>query len=730
MTWRGPWIGVLAALGLLAGIGLAVATWRARMPLPASLPPPGKVLVLQALARDGTPLSRSHQGRYNRVDQRLAWQVPRLLREAFVASEDQHYWQHGGVDWRARFAALWSNLRAGHVVRGASTLGEQVARILKPRPRSYWSHWMAGVDAGRLLRRFGHAQVLTFYLNQVPYAAQRRGVAQASTYYFDRPLDALSPAELLALAVLVRSPQGYDPFRQPAALRRAVNRLALRMRQHGTISAAEGVAIRAAPIAPAHPALAVDAGPFVVYATARAQALGLTARTLHTTLDADLQRFVQQALRTRLGELAPRGVTHSAALVIDNATGAVRAWAVAPAGGAFDIDPVLAPRQPGSTLKPFVYGLALANLGWRADTVIEDAPLTETVHEGVHRYRNYSGRHYGPVSLRYALANSLNIPAIKTAQAVGVPAIMALLHQLGFSSLDRSADYYGPAVVLGDGAVPLFDLVQAYSTLARRGEWLPLRVLADAPVPPPVRVLPAAVTALLANILSDPDARAAEFGRDSVLDLPWPTAVKTGTSSDYRDIWTVGFDNRYTVGIWMGRLGGGSTDRLTGSTGPALVLRQIFAHLRADTPYAGLWRSPQLVPEQACEWIGGQACFTRSEWRLAGNAAPPTSARAIAFARPLSGETIAIDPRVPRVDQRYRFALDTAGHDVRQVDWTLDGEPLESTTGTENTWAVQPGSHRIAARVWLRSSDRFVSVPSVAFTVLAASLEKPPISHR
>ncbi len=688
------------------------------MPLPRTLPPAAHASVLQALARDGMPLNRTVKGRFNRLQQRRAWQIPHLLRAAFIASEDKRYWHHGGVDWPARFAALWANLRAGHVVRGASTLGEQVARILKPRPRTYWSHWIAGCDADRLLHRFGHAQVLAFYLNQVPYGGRRRGVVQAGNYYFGQSLSSLNPAEQLALAVLVRSPQEYDPRRHPHALRHAVDQLAARMQQRGDIGSADLAAIRNAPLTPHTRPLAVEAGPFVVYAMQRARTLHLAGPTITTTLDPELERFVQRALRTRVHDLSTRGVRNAAAMVIDNATGAVRAWAVAPMENAYAIDPVLAPRQPGSTLKPFVYGLAMQRLGWQADTMIDDAPLSEHVGAGVHRYRNYSGRHYGPVSLRYALANSLNIPAIKTAQAVGVTHIMALLQRLGFSTFTKNAEFYGPAVVLGDGAVRLYDLVQAYATLARHGAFLPLRVLRHAPQPPPRQVLSPTVTSLLGDILADPEARAAEFGSNSVLDLPWPTAVKTGTSSDYRDIWTVGFDNRYTVGIWMGRLAGGSTDHLTGSSGPAPVLRQVFAHLRANAPYAGLWRSPRLQSFRACEWIGGTACVQRDDWRLPDARAPTTASRRIGFARPLPGETLAIDPRVPRSAQSYRFSLDTAGSRVTRVAWTLDGQPLGTTSRRSMNWMLRPGSHRLGARVWLHHHDHSRRVAPIRFTVL------------
>lgn len=716
------------ALMLAAALLLALATWRARMPLPATLPPMATAAVPQVVAIDGSALSRSYRGRLNHTATLPLWQIPDLLRRAFVTSEDQRFWYHGGSDWRARLNALWSNLRAGHVIRGASTIGEQAARIVQPRPRTYWSHWTAGVDASRLLRRFGHTAVLEFYLNQVPYGARRRGIVAAARYYFGRGPAALDPAEQVALAVLVRSPRRYDPRHHPQTLRRAVNQLAARMLAAHAIDPIQAAAIRRAPIVPGHMPLPVEAGPFVVYARRQARRKGLHGAVLRTTLDPDLQNFVQDALRRRLAALTARGARNAAALVVDNASGAVRAWAVAPAGAAFDIDPVLAPRQPGSTLKPFIYGLAMQRLGWQPDHILIDAPLAETVRSGVHRYRNYSGRYYGRVSLRYALANSLNIPAVKTAQAVGVPAILAQLHRLGFSSLARGADDYGPAIVLGDGAVPLLQLVQGYTALARHGRFVPLHVLAGQPPAPAVAVLPPPVASVLASMLSDADARSAEFGTDSVLDLPYRTAIKTGTSSDYRDAWSVGFDDRYTVGVWIGRLQGGSTRRLTGASGPAPVLRQIFARLRNDAPYPGLWQSPHLKRVATCEWIGPAPCVQRMDWRLPHTqaSATPHTTRHFAIARPLPGETLALDPRLPRARQRLVLSLDAVGVELHKVLWRIDGKVVAQTRGGDAMWTLVPGRHHLVASIWPRHAHTPVTTAAVNFEVLGGTPTTAP----
>jgi penicillin-binding protein 1C len=713
------WQAVIASV--LAGAAtLALATWLDLAPVPASLPPRAAGLEPPILARDGTLLTISRAVYLNDEPDLPLSAIPALVREGFVFSEDRRFWVHGGADWPARFTAFLQNLRAGHIVRGASTIGEQVARIITPRPRTYWSHWLAGFEAQRLIKRFGRAGVLDFYLSEVPYAAERRGIAQAARYYFGDELAALDPAEQLSLVVLVRSPQLLDPRQRPRALRRAVDRLAVRLRRANLIDAVELRAVRLSPLAPVPPpGLPVVAGAFVGFVRARVRALDLRPPQVRTTLDPQLQRFVRSALGTQLQALQSAGVRAAAALVVDNRRGEVLAWAAAPAASAEDLDPVTMPRQPGSTLKPFLYALALERLGWQPDTVLRDGPLSAKIGDGIHDYRNYSNRYYGRVSLRYALGNSLNIPAVETAETVGVGRFIALLGRLGVTSLTRPAAYYGPAVAIGDGPVSLYELVQAYSALARHGRFLPLRVLRDLPAAEPIAVLPADVTSAIASILSDPDARSAEFGSDSVLDLPYPTAVKTGTSSNYRDALAVGFDDRYTVGVWMGRLDDADMSLIPGSAGPAPVLRSIFARLREMRPYAGLWRSPALRRVRTCERIGPGPCVRRDDWRIVGNR-PPTRPRTVRAARrivqPMAGEVLAIDPRVPLADQLYVFRVRANGK-LATVVWLLDGRVLARTVSGRMSWRLARGHHVLSATIRFAGNRPPARLGPVSFQV-------------
>ncbi|HEX5045592.1 MAG TPA: transglycosylase domain-containing protein, partial [Gammaproteobacteria bacterium] len=721
--------------------GVALRTSADLRPLPATLRPAdlpqgaapdgvGDTPAVRVLDRNGQPLNATFGGSWNRHDTAALHEIPQFLRDAFVAAEDRRFYEHHGVDWRARLAAVVTNVRNGRAVRGASTITEQVVGLLHPRPRSVWSRWLEGFEAAELERRASKDEILELYLNQVPYAANRRGVVQAASYYFARDLGTLGKKEMLALAVLVRAPTRFDLARNPQASAGAIERLAAALVERGALSGAERAEVLAEPLALEAPRLAVSAPHFVqhVRAEARGGAVAGARSKVVTTLDARLQAAVQQLLDERLRYLAPQLVGDGAVLAVDHVTGEVLAWVVAGGGNADGpatyIDAVTTPRQPGSALKPFLYALALDN-GWSAAQVIDDAPLAEATSNGIHNYRNYSRRFYGPVALRDALGNSLNIPALKTLQHVGSEKYLGTLAALGFTELTEHPDFYGDGIALGSGAVSLYELVQAYASLANGGVFRPLRTRLDDAAPRAGRrVLSAEAASLVANILSDPDARALEFGRSGVLSFPVPTAVKTGTSSDFHDAWAVGFDYRYTVGVWMGNLDRAPSDGLTGATGPALVLRSVLAELTRGQRTEPLYLSPRLVRRRVCVPSPGHdpdagACAAREEWFVPGTepgaAVPPAPAAVpVRMRRPTQGLQLAYDPRLPADAQVFELALDGVTAEDR-VAWTIDGRTPAAHSATYR-WSVTRGSHRVGARVF-RGGELVAALDEVEFTV-------------
>ena len=680
----------------------------------------------QVLDRSGKPLGISYQNRFNTMDIVALHDMPDLLRQAFVTSEDKKFLRHHGVDWEARLSAIHQNLAAGKKVRGASTITEQVVRIIHPRPRNLWSRWIEGFEAILLERHASKGEILEFYLNQVPYAANRRGVAQAARYYFNRDLDTLTHKEMLALAILPRAPSALDLYKNPDAIEASIARLAQAMedRHELTPEAHRQLLAETMPLEP--PASDLATTHFINYIRETVPYRVSDNGVLRTTLDVELQRRVQGILDERIKALKRKQVHNGAAMVVDHTTGEILAWAVGGAGDASTpgqtIDTVRAPRQPGSALKPFLYTLALDS-GWSPATELDDAPMAEAIGSGLHDFHNYSHTFYGKISLREALGNSLNIPALETIGFVGPARYLDTLHALGFESLAQPVSFYKEGLALGTGEITLFEMVQAYSALANRGLFRPATALPQTPFPrESTRVYSAEAASLIANILSDPYARRREFGPGSVLNLPVQTAVKTGTSTDYRDAWVLGFDSHYVVGVWLGNLDQTPMDGVTGSTGPALVLRSIFSALSDRNTARSLYLSPKLVAQEICAIDGNEdhkdTCFPRTEYFIPGTepkAQPPKPSRGLTLVRPTEGLKIAYDPRIPASAQAFEFFADGAAS--TKVEWLLDGKKIGESDNGRYLWPVTRGHHALIVReIGAKSSEKSAS-DSVHFNV-------------
>lgn len=718
----------LAVLPLLAAALLALATFIAMRPVEADWRAAGQHTAQpRVLDRAGLPLTASYHARWNTADVRPLHEMPGLLVQAFLLSEDKRFFSHGGVDWRARGSALWQNIQARGTVRGASTITEQVVRQLHPRPRGLWSKWLEGFEAARLERHATKYQIIEFYLNQVPYASGRRGVAQAARYYFNRDLGTLTVKETLALAVLVRAPSGYDLYRDPARIDGAIARLADRLHAQGHIDDAMRAHAAAQVFRLQKPALDVNAAHMVAYL--RRQESGAGEGDLRSTIDAGLQSRVQKIIDDRLRAMKSKNLHNAAALVADHRTGEILAWVVAgahdPQTPAGQIDAVTVPRQPGSALKPFLYAAAL-DRGWTASTIIDDSPYAGAVGAGLHRFRNYSNMFYGRITLREALGNSLNIPAVKTVRHIGVQNYLQVLRRLGFDSLGLGAEIYDDGLALGNGEVTLLELVSAYAALASGGVQNPLHLIMDDPAPRvQERVFSEASATLTGNILSDPHARQMEFGQGSVLNFPLETAVKTGTSTDYRDAWAVGYNDRYVAGIWMGNLDHKPTDGVTGGTGPALALRGIFSELNRGRTTEKLKISPQLALRDVCIEDSRDAarCNMRSEWFMphtsagdAGALTPATARTRFDILQPTEGLHMAIDPRVPMDMQQFAFRL-SALDAGQTVEWFLNGESLGAASASSaHLWMLRRGQHKLRARVLAAGTEIYMS-PEISYIV-------------
>jgi penicillin-binding protein 1C len=729
VSWR---IACAAAASLLLGATvLAAATWHGLRDFPQGLDVAGHETVKPTvLARDGTPLSMTLENAWNSDTVPLS-AMPPLLVTAFIVSEDQHFTAHHGVDWLARGAAFWQDLRALAPVRGASTITEQVVRMLHPRPRSVWSRWLEGFEARRLEAGSSKIEILEFYLNQVPYAERRRGVNQAAQLYFDRSLDTLTPGELLSLAVLVRSPVRMDLRRDPARAAHAVAQLAARLQDRGVLTSQELRDIQVNSLGLSRPPQTLQAGYFVGHVLDTLRQQNKAPRIVRTTLDQHFQARTQEILAHQLEQLARRKVRDGGVLVIDHANNEIIAWVVGhnatpgapPDGAGRGIDSILVPRQPGSTLKPLLYAMALER-GWTPATLIEDSDLSESVGGGLHTFHNYSHVHYGPIRLREALGNSLNIPAIRTLKFVGHEQFLARLRETGIHSLAQHPDFYGDGLALGNGEISLFEMAQAYTVLARHGRFLPLTMLADDRTDrPETKINSAEVAMLIGDILSDPEARTREFG--SGLRFPIETAIKTGTSTDYRDAWAIAYDYRHTVAVWMGNLDGTATDGVTGAVGPAMVLRSVFSELNRNQETRGLGARNGLIAARICRVDGrpaNDACESIPEWFIPGSqpseASPkePMAARETHMLLPTPGLQVAHDPRIPAELEALPMQIATMPG-LTSVDWYVDGELASRTSAPKFSWPLIRGAHEVYSRIWLANRTEPVSTEPVKFYV-------------
>ncbi len=715
---------------ILAG----VLAWKTRAdlrPIPRSLNFQTRdIRKVQIQDRNGIPLTITYRNRWNIHDHEPLHEIPHLLKTAFVISEDRRFYEHQGVDWRARLMALFQNIRSLRAVRGASTITEQVIRLWQPRPRTIWSRWVEGFEARRLEKAFSKEEILEFYLNQVPFGSNRRGVVQGARYYFDRDPDTLNLKEILALAVMVRAPSYFDPHKGEKRLMKPMGNLSRRMIEEGAISQPDFDRCLKTPLVSRDALFTENAEHFVhhLYETTPPSHLA-GVRRLRTTLSAPLQRKVQHILDQRLRDLKTKNIDNGAVLVVDHTRNEVMAWVN---GGASTeavartwIDAITTPRQPGSTLKPFLYAMALEK-GWTAATRIEDLPLMAPVGRGLHTYHNYSRIHYGDLPLRQALGNSLNTPAVRTIRFVGVGNFLNCLRHLGINSLNRHPHYYGEGLALGNGEITLLELTSAYAALANRGYYRPLNIIMG--LPPhsqgEERIFSRETASIIGSILSDADARKLEFGRSSLLRFPVQTAVKTGTSNDYRDAWAVGYNDRFTVGVWTGNLDRRPSLGVTGASGPALVLRSVFAELNRNRSTRPLHVSPTLKKRAICRETGepdnGQ-CATITEWFVPGT--EPETRLALQqnptgpyIKRPSPGLQLAMDPRIPDSHEAFQFQIADLPKGAR-ILWYVDDHLSATTSVPHFLWPLTRGAHRTRARIWPVNAKLAIETPSVTFMV-------------
>lgn len=723
----------IAVLAVAIAWAAADIFLRYAVPMPAALSgaPPAST---EFLDRKGEPLRTMlvDETRYSRPVS-LDEISPHVI-AATLAAEDARFYNHPGIDPLAMSRAAVNRLRGVGPASGASTITQQ---LVKERgPRTLGSKLREMLVAMRVEREWTKDRILTEYLNRLDYGNLRTGIAAASNYYFAKPPSDLSAAEASFLAALPKAPSRLDPHRNwPGARDRQLWILG-KMKHSGAIDAGTYARAKNEPLALRPHSQDFAAPHFVDLLLQRRGIIPANGGALRTTLDLGLTKRVEQALAAQLARMAQHNASGAAAVVIHNPTGEVLALAGSGdyfAAGAGQVNGAWIARSPGSAVKPFTYLLALEH-GSTPATVVADIPATFTTPTGIYRPNNYNHRFHGPVSLRHALGNSLNVAAVRALELAGGPAALhRLLRDLGISTLEFPTEHYGLGLTLGNGEVRLLELATAYATLARGGLHRPFRLLPSRPDEPIEgrRLFDETSAYLVSDMLADNRARAASFGLQSYLAFPFPVACKTGTSSDYRDNWVVGYTPEFTVAVWVGNPDGKPMRGITGVTGAAPAMHDIFMHLhetRGTTwfarpaavhdgyvdPLTGHVVSPGhpgalreifstdpppaqtgdydnlgrvLLPDEYREWLAGP----QNGLGDTVSCAPPTEE--LRITSPAAGTVFYLDPDLPSASQRIPLCI--AGGD--DATWASDTLPCDSSSGKPGA-VLREGEHVIRAR--------------------------------
>ncbi len=538
-------------------------------------------------------------------------EIPPACAELFVQMEDARFRRHPGVDPAAMARAIADRLLSREARSGASTITMQLARLVEPRAHSV-PHKVAEVwRALRIESRLTKDRILAEYLNTLPFGRNTRGVGAASWTYFGADIATLSAAQLAVLAIVPRNPTRYDPFDHPQRLIAAASEAS--RRKHLGIDPREiEQAVRGARAG--RPP--TDAPHFTRYVAGLIAAgrLRTGSAGFRTGLDLGLNHDIEARVRFILSRYESARITNAAVVAIDNVTGEVIGWVgsrdFSDAARSGQIDGVLIRRQSASILKPFLYARAIEK-GWTAATLLPDVPLVfGAVDQESYRPENFDKRSHGVVRLRTALASSLNVPAVYTLSRVGLADFLRTMRDLGFDLPADAGSRYGLGTAIGNAEVSLLDLVHAFTVFPRGGTVADL-ALQTGMYGESRRVFDPFSAWIVGNILSDPSARATGFGTRTYFRTGFPAMFKTGTSSEFTNLWCVGATPRYTVGAWAGNFDGRAVINKTGSIVPTQIVSDVLTRLSEEHPLPAAARDfkagVRVVPARICTLTGRRA---------------------------------------------------------------------------------------------------------------------------
>ncbi len=661
-------------LFLLANLALGFALF---YPLPKVLVELRPQETVKIYDRNGTLIGEEIQNAQGRQTFVPIVDIPANLKNAFLAAEDQRFYEHSGVDFSAILRAVWQNVTAGEVVSGGSTITQQLVRNLigVNRPRSFGQKIKESVFALRLSRIHDKNQVFELYLNSIYFGGLAYGVEAASWQYFGKSVQNLDLAESAFLAGLPQAPNRYYPFKRFEEAKQRQETILSAMLKADLITQAEFDQSKEEEVK-LNPAKTENRAPhfsnFILQETKDNPMSRIT-----TTLDLGMQERVEKLLQSQITFLRSRNIENAAAVVLDAKNGDLLAMV----GGVdyFDssiqgaVNLATSLRQPGSALKPLVYAAAFEK-GWTPETVITDEPIRYDTPEGLpYSPQNFDLEFHGSVTAAQALAQSLNVPAVKTLDFVGLATFLKFARDFGITSFNEDAEHYGLSLALGSGEISLLELVSATSTFANHGNHCPVRYFLTDTRPECPLVVKPETAAIISAILSNNELRMPEFGEENPLNFDYPVAAKTGTSRNFRDNWTVGYTDDYVVGVWVGNARGEIMQGATGITGAAPIFSKIINMLHERT-------GTKLTVEASI------AVGTPMGAPIGVQVGAPMGFHIIT---PFANDLFLFDPSKPSDSQKVELKASQSAR------WFVDDQPIGE--GESVLWAITPGAHTIQA---------------------------------
>jgi len=558
-----------------------------------------------------------HGGKYKEV---VYSDLPKVLIDAVISAEDKNFFTHNGIDFKAVIRAFISNIKARKIVSGASTITQQLIKNIENNERSYKNKIYEMFDAVRLERALSKESIITLYLNNIFFGNNIYGVGAASEIYFKKPIASINIKEASILASIIKSGTKFNPYKKPYALNNRSLYVISEMRNNAFIDDSvynENITNIAMIYKDAKNIL--KAPHFSMYVKAAFDSLKLKEVVeIKTTLDYKMQEELRLVIKNSTQSLESFNVRNISCVILDAKTGAI--LSMIGSLNYYDeeddgaVNGATALRQPGSTLKPFLYGY-LFEEGETPASVIADTKTYIASAGGEYIPDNFDKKFRGPVTIRYALANSLNVPAVKWLSYYKIKDFQNVLLKSGLSSITKNPDYYGYALALGSAEVRLLDLASAYTVFSQDGIFKNnysienIRTSKNEIIYMPKkknrRVFSHETSYLITSILSDKRMRLSSFPNLKSVVYPFSIAIKTGTSKNFRDAWVVGYTKDYIVAIWLGDFKGSEMINVTGGSGASPILYDVFSMLNKNQK-ATMWNKPNTIIEREICLMSGK----------------------------------------------------------------------------------------------------------------------------